>query len=69
MYLIRYIAVKPKFGRAMTDKITSSNATIGSDFADFLRDEDMYEDVQSAAIKRVVAWQIAEEMKRQSKSR
>tara|TARA_R110002096_G_scaffold160973_2_gene327296 strand:+ start:923 stop:1084 length:162 start_codon:yes stop_codon:yes gene_type:complete len=53
----------------MTDKITSSNATIGSDFADFLRDEDMYEDVQSAAIKRVVAWQIAEEMKRQSKSR
>lgn len=40
-------------------------ASIGSSFDDFLREEDIYEDVQAAAIKRVVAWQLAEEMKRQ----
>lgn len=43
-----------------------TNAAFGSDFDDFLRAEDIYEHVQAAAIKRVVAWQIAEEMKRQS---
>jgi antitoxin HicB len=50
----------------MTDETKGANAAKGSNFDDFLRDEDIYEDVQSAAIKRVVAWQIAEEMKRQS---
>lgn len=37
---------------------------IGSKFDDFLKDEHLFEQVQAAAIKRVVAYQIAEEMKR-----
>ena len=37
---------------------------IGSKFDDFLKDENFFEQVQAAAIKRVVAYQIAEEMKR-----
>lgn len=37
---------------------------IGSKFDDFLREENLLEQVQAAAIKRVIAYQIAEEMKR-----
>ena len=37
---------------------------IGSSFDDFLREENLYEDAQAVAIKRVIAFQIAEEMKR-----
>jgi len=36
---------------------------IGSKFDDFLKEEKLYEQVQTAAIKRVVAYQIAQEMK------
>jgi hypothetical protein len=37
---------------------------IGSDFDDFLREDGIYEDVVAAAIKRVIALQIEDEMKR-----
>jgi DNA-binding Xre family transcriptional regulator len=37
---------------------------IGSNFDDFLKEEKIYEQTQAAAIKRVVAYQIAEEMKK-----
>ncbi len=37
---------------------------IGSNFDDFLKEENMYEQVQAAAIKRVIAHQIAVEMKK-----
>jgi len=37
---------------------------VGSKFDDFLKQENLFEQVQVAAIKRVVAYQIAEEMKR-----
>ncbi len=40
------------------------NKHIGSNFDDFLREENIYEDVKAAAIKRVIAYQIAQEMKR-----
>lgn len=40
------------------------NKNIGSKFDDFLREENIYEEVNAAAIKRVVAYQIAQEMKR-----
>jgi len=43
-------------------KIKSEN--IGSDFDDFLRDDGVYDDVVAAAIKRVIALQIEDEMKR-----
>ena len=36
---------------------------IGSKFDDFLKEENLLEQVQAAAIKRVVAYQIVEEMK------
>ncbi|MCC6569910.1 MAG: XRE family transcriptional regulator [Anaerolineales bacterium] len=37
---------------------------VGSNFDDFLKEEKIYEQAQAAAIKRVVAYQIAEEMKK-----
>ena len=38
---------------------------IGSRFDDFLQQEAMLEEVTAVALKRVIAWQIAEEMKAQ----
>jgi DNA-binding Xre family transcriptional regulator len=40
----------------------SANPRIGSSFADFLREEGLYEDVTAHAIKRVLAWQIEQAM-------
>jgi predicted XRE-type DNA-binding protein len=37
---------------------------VGGDFDDFLRDEGLLGDAESAAAKRVVAFQIRQEMKR-----
>jgi predicted XRE-type DNA-binding protein len=36
---------------------------IGTRFDDYLKDEGLYETTQGLAIKRVLAWQIAEAMK------
>ena len=38
---------------------------IGSSFDDFLQEEAILEEVTAVALKRVIAWQIAEEMKAQ----
>ena len=38
---------------------------IGSSIDDFLQEEAMLEEVTAVALKRVIAWQIAEEMKAQ----
>ena len=38
---------------------------IGSDFDDFLAEEDMLEEVTAVAVKRVIAWQIEQEMSAQ----
>ena len=45
------------------------NPHIGSDFDDFLADEQLIEEVSAAALKRVIAWQIAEAMKAQNVSK
>ena len=37
---------------------------IGSNFDEFLRDEQLLDDVEATAIKRVIAYQIVQEMKR-----
>jgi antitoxin HicB len=42
---------------------------IGSNFDDFLKEENLYEQVQAVAIKRVIAHQIAEEMKKKKLSK
>lgn len=40
-----------------------------SDFDEFLREEGIYEDVNDAAIKRVIAYQLEQEMKAQKISK
>lgn len=37
---------------------------VGSKFDDFLKEENLFEEVQAAAVKRVIAYQIIEEMRR-----
>jgi len=37
----------------------------GSSFDDFLKEEGIYEEVTATAMKRVLAWQIAQAMKKQ----
>ncbi len=39
---------------------------IGSNFDDFLREENLFDVVEATAIKRVIAFQIAREMERRS---
>ncbi|MFV8194454.1 Fis family transcriptional regulator [Acinetobacter soli] len=39
---------------------------VGSSFEDFLIEEDLLEETTAIAIKRVLAWQIAQEMKAQN---
>lgn len=41
------------------------NKHIGSNFDDFLSEQGLVEEVSAAALKRVIAWQIAEVMKAQ----
>ncbi|NLV71201.1 MAG: XRE family transcriptional regulator [Actinobacteria bacterium] len=41
-----------------------TNKLIGSDFDEFLRDEGILDDAGAAATKRVIAFQIAQEMER-----
>ena len=41
----------------------------GSSFDDFLEEEGYRDDVESAAIKRVLAWQLEQEMIRQQKTK
>ncbi len=43
-----------------------SNKHLGSRFDDFLEDEGMLEEATAVALKRVIAWQIAQEMKAQN---
>jgi antitoxin HicB len=40
------------------------NKHIGGDFDDFLRDEGILDDAEAVATKRVIAYQIAQEMER-----
>lgn len=42
-----------------------SKKNIGSSFDDFLQEAAILEDATAVALKRVIAWQIAEEMKAQ----
>jgi antitoxin HicB len=46
-----------------------SKKHIGSSLDDFLKEEGIYEEVQAKAIKEVVAWQLAEAMKKKKISK
>lgn len=41
------------------------NKHVGGDLDDFLRDEDILDDAEAVATKRVIAYQIAQEMERE----
>jgi hypothetical protein len=47
----------------------SKNPHTGSSFDDFLKEEGIYEECTAAALKRVLAWQIEQEMQRQKITR
>jgi antitoxin HicB len=47
----------------MTDATRMDVSPIGSSFESFLEEEGMLESVDEAAIKEVIAWQVAHEMK------
>ena len=47
----------------------TNNPHTGSDFDDFLKEEGLYEECSASAIKRVLARQLTEEMKRQKISK
>lgn len=42
-----------------------ANKHIGSGFDDLLKEEGLYEEAQNTAIKRVIAWQIQQQMQAQ----
>jgi predicted XRE-type DNA-binding protein len=46
-----------------------SKKHMGSSLDDFLREEGIFEEAQAQAIKEVVAWQLAEAMKKQKISK
>jgi len=53
----------------MSPAKTETNPAIGSSFDDFLREEGTYEETQAVAIKRVIAWALAEAMEDQGLSK
>ena len=44
----------------------SKGKNIGTDFAEFLCEEGLLEDAKAVAVKRVIAWQLDQLMKRQA---
>jgi DNA-binding Xre family transcriptional regulator len=52
-------------GATEAGNTVSKGKNIGTDFAEFPGEEGLLEDAQAVAIKRVVAWQLDQLMKRQ----
>ena len=48
----------------MTGKKKKKDRHSGSNFDDFLEEEGILEEVEAVAIKRVIAWQLAEAMRK-----
>ena len=47
----------------MIEMTSKKNQHLGSSLDDFLKEEGVYEKFQASGIKKVIAWQIAQEMK------
>jgi antitoxin HicB len=47
----------------------SKKKSVGSSLDDFLNEEEIFEESQAQAIKEVIAWQLAEAMKKKNISR
>ncbi len=50
-------------------KTAAKRASVGSSFDDFLREEGAFEETQSVAIKRVIAWALADQMEKKNLSK
>jgi len=46
------------------ERIMKRNVHVGSDFDDFLREEGIYDEAQAMAVKRVLALQLEQDMKK-----
>lgn len=55
-----------KTAKPAAKKRASKRASVGSSFNDFLREEGSYEETRSVAVKRVVAWAIADQMEKKN---
>src|SRR5262249_10357764 len=53
----------------MIKKVTRKMDHSGSSFESFLEEEGIREEVEAVAIKRVLAWQLLQEMRRQKKTK
>jgi len=53
----------------MSDKKQVNPAHAGGNFDDFLHEQGIFEEINAQAVKKVISWQIAEEMKRQGLSK
>lgn len=49
--------------------MTKQKGRIGSTFEDFLKEEGTYEETTAIAVKRVLAWQLAQAMKEKQMSK
>ena len=49
--------------------IAETNSCVGSSFDDFLKEEDIYEECEATAIKRVIAWQLQNYMESRNVSK
>lgn len=49
--------------------MTSKKGRIGSSFADFLEEEGLRAETEAVAVKRVLAWQLRQEMERRALSK
>ncbi|WP_300750800.1 Fis family transcriptional regulator [Janthinobacterium sp.] len=47
----------------------TTNSHIGSSLDDFLKEEDIFEQTQTQAVKEVIAWQLTQAMEQQSLSK
>ena len=47
-----------------TKPATKVNSHVGSDFDNFLREEDLYDQAQAVAVKRVIAFQLERNMQK-----
>lgn len=65
MYQIWYTQVD-MVGSTEVANTVKERRNISADFTDFLREEDLLEDAQAVAVKRVIAWQLGQLMKRQA---
>jgi hypothetical protein len=51
--------------RGSSAAVQADRGSVGSSFEEFLREEGVYEATQAVALKRVIAWALAQEMRRQ----